>query len=354
MKKAPRGIKCTRKLQLQSKLTIHKTRTKLMKKKSVMASKKLPTIMDWKCTAEKVTESLPGKGQTLDGKTESKGKGISKFEENDVSDWCSKKEGPLDSDDDADGDRPIQVFSPEELASGDRFIVDATKLHKREIERIILFHGVFCKAYNDIVYYTQYHSKIEDSHIERVNSKGGAVEGQFCPANHLDEIMEAKNKIEGVDDIPGTLYTPKVVLQRIQDGFSSLQQIWQKIVEESLSAVTSRDLTIPIQKIDEIEKMQFIMKAIDIIDGDSQSTNEIRIQGPECTHPACDDCACYYEAGRLNRDKDEDKEALRNLPIGKYLSLGTKSPIKKSTSSSITRTTGCACGTLCAGPSRSR
>ncbi|EDN93559.1 predicted protein [Sclerotinia sclerotiorum 1980 UF-70] len=66
-----------------------------------MASKKLRTVTDRKGTTEEVTESLPGKGQTLDGETEDKGKGISKYEENDVSEWSSKKEVHLDSD--ADG-----------------------------------------------------------------------------------------------------------------------------------------------------------------------------------------------------------------------------------------------------------
>ncbi|APA15742.1 hypothetical protein sscle_15g105120 [Sclerotinia sclerotiorum 1980 UF-70] len=290
MRKPLRGIKCVREEQLQqqqqSKLTSHKARTKRMKKKSVMASKKLRTVTDRKGTTEEVTESLPGKGQTLDGETEDKGKGISKYEENDVSEWSSKKE---------------------------------------------------------------YHSKIEDSNIERVDGKGSAVERQLCPVDHMDENMEIKNRIEGVDDIPGTLCTPKVVLQRIQDVFSSLQQIWQKIMAEGQSAVTLQDLTTLRQKIEEIEKVQFVMKAIDIIDGDSQSTNEIRIQGPECPHPAC-----YHDGGHLDRYEDDSEEVMKNLLMEKHLFLGHKPPIEKSTFNRITKITGCACGTWCAGPSRSR
>ncbi|KAJ8067941.1 hypothetical protein OCU04_003523 [Sclerotinia nivalis] len=146
-----------------------------------MAGKKLRIVMDWKGVpeevTEEVTESLPGKGQTLDGKTEDKGKGISGFEEEDVSEWSSKKEGPLCSDDDADGNGPIHAFRSEGLASRGGFFVEATKLDKYDIERIIVFHGVFCKAYNDIVCYSQYYSKIVENRIEMIDGKGGAAEG---------------------------------------------------------------------------------------------------------------------------------------------------------------------------------
>ncbi|KAF7877344.1 hypothetical protein EAF04_001026 [Stromatinia cepivora] len=350
MRKVTRGIRCTRKQQLQSKLTFHKARTKRMKKKSVMANNKLRIVTDWNVATEEVTESLPGKGQTLDGKMEDKGKGISRFEENDVSEWSSKKEEPP-----SDGDGPIQVFSSEEVDPRGRFNVEATKLDKYDIERIIAFLGVFYKAYNDIICYTKYHSKIEEKQVEMVDGKGGAAEGQFFLAGYRDEIMKAKDKMEGIDEMPGTLHTPKIILQRIQDGLSSLQQIWQKIVVEGQSTVTSRDMTTPIQKIEEIEKVQFIMKAIELIDGDNQSTNEKEIQGFECTHAACDDPDCYYEleAGRLHRDEDEDEEEMRNSLMDKNLSLGKESPIEESTSNWITKITGCACGTWCAGPSRS-
>ncbi|KAJ8067940.1 hypothetical protein OCU04_003522 [Sclerotinia nivalis] len=89
------------------------------------------------------------------------------------------------------------------------------------------------------------------------------------------------------------------------------------------------------------------MKAIEVIEGDNQSTNEKEIKGPECTD-------CYYEAGRLHRNEDEDEEEMKDPPMDKNLSLKKKSPIEKSTSSWITKITGCACGTWCAGPSRSR
>ncbi|KAI9642535.1 hypothetical protein NHQ30_009340 [Ciborinia camelliae] len=285
-------------------------------------------VTDSSGITEEVTESLPGKAQTLDGKAEDKGKGISRVEESDTPELF------IEEDKHPYGKKLIIITEPAESALGR--ILDQTLMpNEYDIERIMMFHQVFYAAYNDLDDYITSHTEVEEEELDILEAEDCVI--LWFAEKIKDELYEVMSHVEGEDQCVRTQSTPTVILRRIEEGLSSLRDIWQKLVlEDCNSQHLFGDNDTPVRKVKEISIVQSFMKKIELLeDGDNKGTNEEEMPLPQC--------ADLYLDCNLVAKLDPPKEEVKGPPIGRNESewIGK-------------RWTGCACGMWCAGPSRSQ
>ncbi|TGO21427.1 hypothetical protein BPAE_0220g00020 [Botrytis paeoniae] len=339
-REAKRGRKCTRREQLQRHLKFGegpKNFKKRMKRKPAAAYSNLRIVILWNGVTEEAIEFPPGIGQTLDGKTEEKGKAIARVEVKDVSDPPSNdpelphlaSEPPpecveLVIDDDSEAPPPISMS--EELNVRKRILAETTKLEEYDIETITLFHQIFCKAYNDVIDYTNYLWK--------------SLEGQSDSLDWVEmcweDLVSTKDLFEDVDKDPETLLSPVVIMRRFHQAFIFLGDIWKAILDQNWG-----NLEIPLQRVVAMSDVRSIMKSVE----------------PQCDNRDFDKAGCRYPDGKLQPAKNlstENRHTIKRVQLCKMEPPDKKSRLVGERECMwIKKLTGCPCGTWCAGPSRS-
>ncbi|KAF5868052.1 uncharacterized protein Bfra_007247 [Botrytis fragariae] len=336
-REAKRGRKCTRREQLQRNLRFGegpKNFKKRMKRRPAVARSNLRTVTLWNGVTEEAIESGPGIGQTLDGKTEEKGKAIARVE---VSDPPSKEPEPphvaneypwecveVVIDDDSEAPPPISMS--EELNVRKRILTETTKLEEYDIEKITMFHQIFCNAYNDVIDYTNYLWKFLEEQSDSLD----------WFEMYWEDLVSTKDLFEDVDKDPETLLSPVVIMRRFHQSFTFLGGIWKAILDQNWG-----NLEIPLQRIVTMSSVQSIMKSVE----------------PQCDNHDFDKAGCRYPDGKLQSAKDlfaEDFHSIKRVQLFKMEPPDKKSSLVEERAYMwIKKLTGCPCGTWCAGPSRS-
>ncbi|TGO44687.1 hypothetical protein BCON_0474g00020 [Botryotinia convoluta] len=336
-REAKRGRKCTRREQLQRHLKFGegpKNFKKRMKRKPAVAHSNLKIVILWNGVTEEAIESRPGIGQTLDGKTEEKGKAIARVE---VSDPPSKDPGsphmanehPLECvevviDDDSEAPPPISMS--EELNVRKRILTETTKLEEYDVERITVFHQIFCKAYNDIIDYTNYHWKFLEGQSDSLDWV------EVC----WEDLVSTKDLFEDVDKDPETLLSPVVIMRRFHQSFIFLGDIWKAILDQNWG-----NLEIPLQRVVAMSDVRSILKSVE----------------PQCDNRDFDKAGCRYPDGKLQPAKNlstGDCHTIKRVLLFKMETPDKGSRLMEERASLwIKKLTGCPCETWCAGPSRS-
>ncbi|TGO41541.1 hypothetical protein BHYA_0020g00390 [Botrytis hyacinthi] len=338
-REAKRGRKCTRRERLQRHLKSGdgpRNFKKRMKRRHAVAHSNLSVVTLWNGVTEEAIESLPGIGQTLDGKTEEKGKAIARLEVNDVSDPPSNdlesphlvRELPLqcvELDIDDESEAPPKISMSEEVIRRKSILAETTKLEAYDIERIAAFHQIICRAYNDIIDYTNHRCKVLE----------GQTDSLDWVRERWEDLLSIRDFFEENDKDPEILLSPVVIMRRFHQAFIFLEDTWKAILDQNWG-----NLEIPLSAIVAISDVRSAMKSVE----------------PQCDNCDFDKFGCRYPDGKLQPATNLPTE---NCHTTKRVQLfETAPPAKKSrlmeehASLWIKKLTGCPCGTWCAGPSR--
>ncbi|KAF7926784.1 uncharacterized protein EAE97_010293 [Botrytis byssoidea] len=340
-REAKRGRKCTRREQLQRHLKFGdgpRNFKKRMKRRHAVAHSNLRVVTLWNGVTEEAIESRPGIGQTLDGKMEEKGKAIARLEVKDVSDAPSNddlevlhlvREPPLECfelvmDDESGAPPRISMF--EEVIRRKSILAETTKLESYDVERIALFHQILCRAYNDIIDYT--------------NCLWEFLEGQTDSLGWVrerwEDLISIKDFFDEDDKDPEILLSPVVIMRRFHQAFIFLEDTWKAILDQNWG-----NLEISLSAVVAISDVRTTMKSVE----------------PQCDNRDFDKFGCRYPDGKLQPAKNLPTE---NCHTVKRVQLFETEPPAKMTrlmeehaSLWIKKLTGCPCGTWCAGPSQS-
>ncbi|TGO11564.1 hypothetical protein BTUL_0106g00010 [Botrytis tulipae] len=335
-----RGRKCTRREQLQRHLKFGdgpRNFKKRMKRRSAVAHSNLRVVTLWNGVAEEAIEYRPGIGQTLDGKTEEKGKAIARLEVKDVSDAPSNdlevphlvREPPLECRElgiDDESEAPPKISMSEEAIRRKSILAETTKLEAYDVERIAVFHKILWRAYNDIIDYTNHLCEFLE----------GETDSLDWVRERWEDLISIKDFFEEDDKDPQILLSPVVIMRRFHQAFIFLEDTWKAILDQNWG-----NLEIPLSGVVAISDVRSSMKSVE----------------PQCDNRDFDKFGSRYPDGKLQPAKNLPTENCHT--IKRVQLFETEPPAKKSrlmeehASLWIKKLTGCPCGTWCAGPSQS-
>lgn len=213
----------------------------------------------------------------------------------------------------------------EEVFRRKSILAETTKLEVYDVERISVFHQIFCRAYNDIIDYTNHLWKFLE----------GQPDSLDWIRERWEELVSVKDFFEEDDKDPEILLSPVVIMWRFHQAFLFLEDNWKAILDQNWG-----NLEIPLSGIVAISDVRSTMKSVE----------------PQCDNPDFDKFGCRYPDGKLQPAKILPTENF--CTVKRVLLFETEPPAKKSrlmeehASLWIKKLTGCPCGTWCAGPSR--